>query len=105
MLKEQKKRKRYKHSGFDGTTLICCAIGVVVSVNSCNFVNEKIASAREAAKRAQVRIQSQSIQTEELVIPDSLDEIQQNFLETSKRLLFKEIKNQRILIMLNMKQN
>ena len=40
MLKEQKKRKRYKHSGFDGTTLICCAIGVVVSVNSCNFVNE-----------------------------------------------------------------
>ena len=42
MLKEQKKRKRYKHSGFDGTTLICCAIGVVVSVNSCNFVNEKI---------------------------------------------------------------
>lgn len=42
MLKEQKKRKRYKHSGFDGTTLICCAIGVVVSVNSCNFVNEKL---------------------------------------------------------------
>ena len=42
MLKEQKKRKRYKHSGFDGTTLICCAIGVVVSVNSCNFVNEKV---------------------------------------------------------------
>ena len=80
MLKEQKKRKRYKHSGFDGTTLICCAIGVVVSVNSCNFVNEKIASAREAAKRAQVRIQSQSIQTEELVIPDSLDEIQQKLL-------------------------
>lgn len=105
MLKEQKKRKRYKHSGFDGTTLICCAIGVVVSVNSCNFVNEKVASAREAAKRAQVRIQSQSIQTEELVIPDSLDEINKNFLETSKRLLFKKIKNQRILIMLNMKQN
>ena len=44
----------------------------MVSVNSCNFVNEKIASAREAAKRAQVRIQSQSIQTEELVIPASL---------------------------------
>ena len=86
MLKEQKKRKRYKHSGFDGTTLICCAIGVVVSVNSCNFVNEKIASAREAAKRAQVRIQSQSIQTEELVIPDSLDEIQQKLLGNKQEI-------------------
>ena len=92
MLKEQKKRKRYKHSGFDGTTLICCAIGVVVSVNSCNFVNEKIASAREAAKRAQVRIQSQSIQTEELVIPDSLDEIQQKLLGNKQEIALQENK-------------
>lgn len=82
MLKEQKKRKRYKPSGFDGTTLICCAIGVVVSVNSCNFVNEKIENAREAAKRAQtiVEIQSLSNQLEELEVPDSLDEIQQKLL-------------------------
>ena len=88
MLKEQNKRKRYKRSGFDGTTLICCAIGIVVSVNSCNFVNEKIASAREAAKRAQtvVKIQSQSIQTEELVIPDSLDEIQQKLLGNKQEI-------------------
>lgn len=86
MLKEQKKRKRYKRSGFDGTTLICCAIGVVVSVNSCNFVNEKIENAREAAKRAQVKIQSQSIQTEELVIPNSLDEIQQKLLGNKQEI-------------------
>lgn len=88
MLKEQNKRKRYKRSGFDGTTLICCAIGIVVSVNSCNFVNEKIASAREVAKRAQtvVKIQSQSIQTEELVIPDSLDEIQQKLLGNKQEI-------------------
>lgn len=83
MLKEQKKRKRYKRSGFDGTTLICCAIGIVVSVNSCNFVNE---NAREAAKRAQVKIQSQSIQTEELVIPDSLNEIQQKLLGNKQEI-------------------
>lgn len=86
MLKEQKKRKRYKRSGFDGTTLICCAIGIVVSVNSCNFVNEKIENAREAAKRAQVKIQSQSIQTEELVIPDSLNEIQQKLLGNKQEI-------------------
>lgn len=86
MLKEQKKRKRYKRSGFDGTTLICCAIGIVVSVNSCNFVNEKIENAREAAKRAQVKIQSQSIQTEELVIPDSLNEIQQKLLGNNQEI-------------------
>ena len=86
MLKEQKKRKRYKRSGFDGTTLICCAIGIVVSVNSCNFVNEKIENAREAAKRAQVKIQSQSIQTEELVIPNSLDEIQQKLLGNKQEI-------------------
>lgn len=86
MLKEQKKRKRYKRSGFDGTTLICCAIGIVVSVNSCNFVNKKIENAREAAKRAQVKIQSQSIQTEELVIPDSLNEIQQKLLGNKQEI-------------------
>lgn len=86
MLKEQKKRKRYKRSVFDGTTLICCAIGIVVSVNSCNFVNEKIENAREAAKRAQVKIQSQSIQTEELVIPDSLNEIQQKLLGNKQEI-------------------
>lgn len=91
MLKEQNKRKRYKRSRFDGTTLICCAIGIVFSVNSCNFVNEKIASAREVAKRAQtvVKIQSQSIQTEELVIPDSLDEIQQKLLENKQEIALK----------------
>ena len=60
----------------------------MVSVNSCNFVNEKIASAREVAKRAQtvVKIQSQSIQTEELVIPDSLDEIQQKLLGNKQEI-------------------
>lgn len=82
MLKEQKKRRRYKRRNFDGTTLVCCAIGVMVSVNSCNFVNSKVQNVREVAKRAQtiVEIQSQSNQLEEVEIPESLDEIQQKLL-------------------------
>lgn len=82
MLKEQKKRRRYKRRNFDGTTLVCCAIGVVVSVNSCNFVNSKVQNVRKVAQRAQtiVEIQSQSNQLEEVEIPNSLDEIQQKLL-------------------------
>ena len=82
MLKEQKERRRYKRRNFDGTTLVCCAIGVMVSVNSCNFVNSKVQNVREVAKRAQtiVEIQSQSNQLEEVEIPESLDEIQQKLL-------------------------
>ena len=82
MLKEQKKRRRYKRRNFDGTTLVCCAIGVVVSVNSCNFVNSKFQNVRKVAQRAQtiVEIQSQSNQLEEVEIPNSLDEIQQKLL-------------------------
>ena len=88
MLNERNKRKRYKRRGFDGTTLICCAIGVVVSVNSCNFVNEKTENAREAAKRTQtiVEIQSRSTLTEKLIIPDSLDEIQQKLLGNKQEI-------------------
>ena len=82
MLKEQKKRRRYKRRNFDGTTLVCCAIGVVVSVNSCNFVNSKVQNVRKVTQRAQtiVEIQSQSNQLEEVEIPNSLDEIQQKLL-------------------------
>lgn len=82
MLKEQKKRRRYKRRNFDGTTLVCCAIGVMFSVSSCNFVNSKVQNVRKVAQRAQtiVEIQSQSNQLEEVEIPNSLDEIQQKLL-------------------------
>lgn len=75
------KNRSSKRKNFDCTTLVCCAIGVVVSMNSCNFINNKVLNARDAAKRAETVIQVQTtVQSVELEVPDSLEFIQQELL-------------------------
>ena len=49
--------RRNKKKNFDGTTLVCCAIGVVASINLSNLVNEQVLNVRETAKRAETNIQ------------------------------------------------
>lgn len=78
--------RRNKKKNFDGTTLVCCAIGVVASINLSNLVNDQVLNVRETAKRAETNIQEQVSEqtTEGLENSDILDVIRQELL-TSKR--------------------
>ena len=81
------KNRRNKKKNFDSTTLVCCAIGVVVSINLSNLVNDQVLNVREAAKRAETNIQEQvSEQTTELEISDSLDVIQRELLSSKREI-------------------
>lgn len=81
------KNRRNKKKNFDSTTLVCCAIGVVVSINLSNLVNSQVLNAREAAKRAETNIQEQvSEQTTELEISGSLDVIQRELLSSKREI-------------------
>ena len=88
MSKDNNGRSRQKRKDFDGTTLICCAIGVAISVNSCIFINNKVESVREVAQRTQtiVELQCQSNQIEELEVVDSFDEIHQKLLGNKQEI-------------------
>lgn len=78
--------RRNKKKNFDGTTLVCCAIGVVASINLSNLVNDQVLNVRETAKRAETNIQEQVSEqtTEGLENSDILDVIRKELL-TSKR--------------------
>ena len=78
--------RRNKKKNFDGTTLVCCAIGVVASINLSNLVNDQVLNVRETAKRAETNIQEQVSEqtTEGLENSDILNVIRQELL-TSKR--------------------
>ena len=78
--------RRNKKKNFDGTTLVCCAIGVVASINLSNLVNNQVLNVRETAKRAETNIQEQISEqtTEELENSEILNVIRQELL-TSKR--------------------
>ena len=78
--------RRNKKKNFDGTTLVCCAIGVVASINLSNLVNDQVLNVRETAKRAETNIQEQVSEqtTEGVENSDILDVIRQELL-TSKR--------------------
>lgn len=78
--------RRNKKKNFDGTTLVCCAIGVVASINLSNWVNNQVLNVRETAKRAETNIQEQISEqtTEELENSEILNVIRQELL-TSKR--------------------
>lgn len=81
------KNRRNKKKSFDSTTLVCCAIGVVVSINLSNLVNDQVLNVREAAKRAETKIQEQiSEQITELKISNSLDIIQQELISSKREI-------------------
>lgn len=81
---------RKKRKNFDGTALVCCTVGMFVSVGISSWVNTKIEDARETAKREEVRVlQIQLIQQEpieELQVPDALAQIQEQLFDKKQEI-------------------
>ena len=81
---------RKKRKNFDGTALVCCTVGMFVSVGISSWVNTQIEDARETAKREEVRVlQIQLIQQEpieELQVPDALAQIQEQLLDKKQEI-------------------
>lgn len=81
---------RKKRKNFDGTALVCCTVGMFVSVGISSWVNTQIEDARETAKREEVRVlQIQLIQQEpieELQVPDALAQIQEQLFDKKQEI-------------------
>ena len=81
---------RKKRKNFDGTALVCCTVGMFVSVGISSWVNTQIEDARETAKREEVRVlQIQLIQQEpieELQVPDTLAQIQEQLFDKKQEI-------------------
>lgn len=79
-----------KRKNFDGTALVCCTVGMFVSVGISSWVNTQIEDARETAKREEVRVlQIQLIQQEpieELQVPDALAQIQEQLFDKKQEI-------------------
>lgn len=81
---------RKKRKNFDGTALVCCTVGMFVSVGISSWVNTQIEDARETAKREEVRVlQIQLIQQEpieELQVQDALAQIQEQLFDKKQEI-------------------
>lgn len=81
---------RKKRKNFDGTALVCCTVGMFVSVGISSWVNTQIEDARKTAKREEVRVlQIQLIQQEpieELQVPDALAQIQEQLFDKKQEI-------------------
>ena len=81
---------RKKRKNFDGTALVCCTIGMFVSVGISSWVNTQSEDTRETAKREEVRVlQIQLIQQEpieELQVPDALAQIQEQLFDKKQEI-------------------
>ena len=81
---------RKKRKNFDGTALVCCTVGMFVSVGISSWVNTQSEDTRETAKREEVPVlQIQLIQQEpieELQVPDALAQIQEQLFDKKQEI-------------------
>lgn len=79
-----------KRKNFDGTALVCCTVGMFVSVGISSWVNTQSEDTRETAKREEVPVlQIQLIQQEpieELQVPDALAQIQEQLFDKKQEI-------------------